>query len=130
MHLAEQVEKDIDNALKFLSKDGFIILHDCNPPSEFHASENYNFKLSPSQGYWNGTTWKAFAKARKREDINSCCINTDWGLGVITKDIKLKEPSKSINPFYEYNSFNNNRSEVLGLIEFEEFKNIISKQKK
>ena len=40
-HLEYQVDKDIDESIKFLSKDGFIILHDCNPPSEFHQRENY-----------------------------------------------------------------------------------------
>jgi len=129
LHLAEQVERDINNALNFLSPNGFIILHDCNPPTEFHASENYSFKLSPSQGYWNGTTWKAFAKARKRNDIYSCCVNTDWGLGIISKSIKLKDPSKNNNNFYEYNVLDNNRSEVLGLIEVNEFKELIFKHK-
>ena len=66
LHLAEQVEKDIQNALEFLTDDGYVVLHDCNPPSEFHASESHAYKLSPAYGYWNGTTWKAFFKYRQR----------------------------------------------------------------
>lgn len=125
MHLANQVEKDIENSLEFLSDKGFIILHDCNPPTEFHASENYNFKLSPSRGAWNGTVWKAFTKIRNRNDLNSCCIDTDWGIGIISKNIRLMKPSHVRNPFYEYKIFSENRSESLGLLSFDRFKTIL-----
>ena len=40
LHLAEQVDKDIYNALKYIKSDGFIVLHDCSPPSEWHARES------------------------------------------------------------------------------------------
>ncbi|MEY3501642.1 MAG: hypothetical protein RL308_3315, partial [Bacteroidota bacterium] len=60
LHTAYQVDRDIKNALEFIKDDGFIVLHDCNPPSEWHARETYNFDLSPARQYWNGTTWKAF----------------------------------------------------------------------
>ena len=79
LHVAEQVERDIKNALKYIKDDGFIVLHDCNPPTEFHASETYDFHLSPSQGYWNGTTWKAFyklsQKRQRRGNITRCTIS-------------------------------------------------------
>lgn len=39
LHLAEQVDRDITNALEYLTDDGFIVLHDCNPPTEWHARE-------------------------------------------------------------------------------------------
>ncbi|GER59704.1 hypothetical protein ULMA_18120 [Patiriisocius marinus] len=126
LHLAEQVERDIENALQFIKDDGFIILHDCNPPTEFHARENYSYMLSPASGYWNGTTWKAFFKYRCREDINSCCVNTDWGIGVLHKNIKLAIRPIISNPFYEYEKLVANRSENLGLISFEEFIKVIN----
>lgn len=125
LHLAEQVDRDIKNALDFIIDEGFIVLHDCNPPTEFHASETYSYSLSPSKGYWNGTTWKAFFNYRKRQDIYSCCIDTDWGVGIISKKIKLGEPSKISNEYYEFNVFEKNRKESLNLISFEDFKQII-----
>lgn len=125
LHLADQVERDINNALEYLKEDGFIIMHDCNPPTEFHASENYAYRLSPSEDYWNGTTWKAFFKARKREDIYSCCIDTDWGVGVISKSLNLGAPTKVQNPFYEFFVFNENRTESLNLVSFDQFKAMI-----
>ena len=123
LHLADQVDRDIKNALKFLKDDGFIVMHDCNPPTEFHASENYYYRLSPAAGLWNGTTWKPFFKLRKRTDLYSCCIDSDWGIGVVSKTINFGMPSTVINEFYEYNIFDKNRNTSLNLIDFESFKN-------
>lgn len=124
-HLADQVDRDIINSLEFLATDGFIVMHDCNPPTEFHASENYHYRLSPSGDFWNGTTWKAFFKARQRTDISSCCIDTDWGIGIISKSLQLGQPSIVKNEFYEYHILEENRNESLNLISFEYFKKLI-----
>ena len=78
LHLAEQCYNDILNSVNYINDDGFIILHDCNPPSEWHARENKNFNLSPALNHWNGTTWKAYYKARTELNIFSCCIDSDW----------------------------------------------------
>ena len=119
-HLADQVARDIENALFYLSDDGFVVMHDCNPPTEFHASENYNYRLSPSGGSWNGTTWKAFINARKRTDISGCCIDSDWGIGIISKSKSLGSPNSIQNEFYEHNIFDRNRYESLNLMSFED----------
>ena len=124
-HLATQVEKDIKNSLLFLADDGFIVMHDCNPPTEFHATENYYYRLSPSGGYWNGTTWKAFCLTRKRKDLFSCCIDTDWGVGVISKKINLGKPSEVENQFFEYHIFNEFRKESLNLMSYKDFQKLI-----
>ncbi|AUC84427.1 class I SAM-dependent methyltransferase [Polaribacter sp. ALD11] len=122
LHLAEQVKKDIDNSLQFIKEDGFIVLHDCNPPTEFHASESYEYRISPSKGYWNGTTWKAFFNFRKRKDYYSCCIDTDWGIGVISKTKDLGKFTDVDNPFFEYKILEKNREDSLNLMSFDEFK--------
>lgn len=121
-HLANQVEKDIQNALDFISDDGYIVMHDCNPPTEFHASENYYYRLSPSGGYWNGTTWKSFFNTRKRKDIFSCCIDTDWGIGVISKIKEFGTSTNVKNDFFEFYIFKENRKESLNLISIDKFK--------
>ena len=54
---------------------------------------------------WNGTTWKAFFKYRQREDLFSCCIDSDWGIGIISKTINIGRPTKVENNFFEYNFF-------------------------
>ncbi|REE81998.1 methyltransferase family protein [Lutibacter oceani] len=125
LHQANQVERDILNSLEFLSEDGFIIVHDCNPPTESHARETYEYVLSPSGGSWNGTTWKAFYKFRKSTTFFSCCIDSDWGIGIISKKIKLGEPTKINNPFFEFQIFDKNRVKSLNLISFENFMRIL-----
>ena len=121
LHLAEQVDRDIDNALDFLKDDGFVVLHDCNPPTEWHARETYSFYSSPADGAWNGTVWKAFLKRRFEKSLYSCCIDTDWGVGIISKNINIGSPTNKVNPFFEYKELNKYRKEYLNLISFEEF---------
>lgn len=121
LHLAYQVEKDISNANRFLSENGFIVLHDCNPPTEFHARESYNFTSSPADGFWNGTTWKAFVKART--DYYSCCIDSDWGVGILSKQSRptFSKLSNNENTFFDFNIFDNTRTVQLNLLSFEQF---------
>ena len=130
LHLADQVDKDIENAISFLKPDGFIVIHDCNPPTEFHTCEKHSYKLSPAKGYWNGTTWKAFFKHRQCDDFYSCCIDSDWGIGVISKHVNLGYPTKVINPHFEFNIFSENRKASLNLISFEAFKQKLSNSSK
>jgi hypothetical protein len=125
LHTAEQVKRDIDNALQFLSEDGFVVLHDCNPPTEYHAREDYSYDMSPAKMYWNGTTWKAFVDFRKRDDYYSCCIDADWGIGVIHKKIKLGSSNNVENSFYEYKIFEDKRKESLNILSYSEFKEIL-----
>ena len=125
LHLAEQVEKDIRNALKFVKEDGFIVLHDCNPPTEWHARESYYYKHTPAAGYWNGTTWKAFQKARYNSSLFSCCIDTDWGVGILSKKHPVGKSILPNNPFYEYAVFDKNRKVNLNLMGFEDFKKML-----
>jgi SAM-dependent methyltransferase len=122
LHLAEQVDRDVRNALRFLKDDGFIVMHDCNPPSEWHARESHNYRLSPAGNFWNGSTWKAFVKWRCNSSIYSCCIDTDWGVGILSKKWNVGEPLKEPNEFYEFSRFEQHRAEELNLIAFDAFK--------
>lgn len=122
LHIASQVQRDIDNCLQWLDEDGFIVLHDCNPPTEFHARELYEYLYTPAGDLWNGTTWKAFVQFRKRSDYFSCCIDSDWGIGVINKKIDLGPVNNIENPFFEFETFKTYRKESLNLCSFEEFK--------
>jgi SAM-dependent methyltransferase len=122
LHTAEQVDRDIANALAYLSPGGFVVLHDCNPPTEWHARESQNYLVTPAAGIWNGSTWKAFVKWRKCREVSSCCIDSDWGLGLLTRDYDLGEPLGAFSEFYDYDNLRVNRAQVLNLIVFEELK--------
>ena len=128
LHLANQVKNDILNAMLFLDDNGFIVLHDCNPPTEIHAREDYHFRTLPTMRHWNGTTWKAFFKYRQNKNFFSCCIDTDWGVGVISKKLNIGNSTDLNNEFYEYSILDRHRKESLNLITFDEFKNILNKK--
>ena len=124
LHLAEQVDRDILNSFKFLKPDGYILMHDCNPPTEWHAREDYYFNMTPAKGYWNGTTWKAFVKWRSNPEIQSCCIDSDWGVGVLSKTLKLGNPIPVSNIFFKFNTFAKNRKYYINLLSFDDFKKV------
>lgn len=122
LHLAEQVNRDIINSLKFVQDDGFIVLHDCNPPTEWHARESFRYFQTPAKGYWNGTTWKAFLKWRFNPSVNSCCIDSDWGVGVLSKEHPIGSCIEETNHFFEFQDLAKHRSTYLNLVSFEDFK--------
>ncbi|WP_300565223.1 class I SAM-dependent methyltransferase [Flavobacterium sp.] len=130
LHLSEQVERDIINSLQFISDSGFIVLHDCNPPTEFHQRENYYFRNSPARGFWNGTTWKAFYKFRHHKDLFSICFDTDWGVGVLSKKqlpLFNRIENDIENQFYEYNLMDSRRKEFLNLTDYKKWIELVIK---
>jgi predicted O-methyltransferase YrrM len=36
LHVADQAERDIVNSLEHLNDGGYIVVHDCNPPTAWH----------------------------------------------------------------------------------------------
>lgn len=119
LHLAEQVERDIINSLEHLSEGGTIVMHDCSPPSEIIAREEYHPDW-PHPGEWCGTTWKAFYKFRTtRPDLRMWCVNDDYGVGIIQRGEQQLAPND--NPFYSYKVMDLNRKWHLNLITPDEF---------
>ena len=126
-HLADQVDKDIENAMRYLSEKGVIVLHDCNPPTIWHARETRDATFSPSANVWNGTTWKAFYKWRTQQGVYSCCIDTDWGVGLLSRHYNFGRPVEIYNRFFEYAELEKNRTRDLNLISYDDFCNLIGK---
>ncbi len=125
LHLAEQVNRDIENSLKYIKDDGFIVLHDCNPPTEWHARESFEYWYTPAKQFWNGTTWKAFLKWRSSDLVSSCCIDTDWGVGILSKSQEIGKFIECNNPFYEFSILEKNRKLSLNLIDFTTFQKLV-----
>ncbi len=128
LHFAEQVDRDIINSLRFIKSDGFIVLHDCNPPTEWHARENYYYANTPAKGNWNGTTWKAFLKWRFSSLVNSCCIDSDWGVGILSKERQIGRCIKEVNQFFEIKDLIEHKDDYLNLISFCDFKMLLITQ--
>lgn len=88
LHTYEQVMKDFDNCLQYLSADGYILFHDCNPltreAAEYAYSPEEIMKKFPGKSpEWNGDVWKAIAHINSLyDDIEIFVIDCDYGVGV------------------------------------------------
>ena len=140
LHESKQVDKDIQNSIKYLSEEGVIVIHDCSPIK-------YENTLSDSdEKYWNGDVWKSFVKKRfdnlGDDRYFSYTIDTDHGCGILdfckkTKNNYTRSIYRQLNISQKsiieenYNSeqdrfenFSNNRVDLLNLIDVSSFLNI------
>ena len=118
------MDLDIQNSLNFLNENGFIIMHDCNPPTKFHQRKNYELK-DGSTPFWNGTVWRSYVKLRaKNNDLNMNVVNCDWGVGIIRKKNNIENINKNnlkIKDDFTYSDLKENREYILNLISIYDF---------
>jgi len=130
LHLEEQVDKDIANALRFVSPHGMIVLDDVPPANE------YEEKTPPDPGQpWRGTVWRSFAKLRMESDDMFWEFNKHglYTIKSIFKSIIL--PHRQQTPAYRNADFPNPvlsfeflkayEDELLNNISYEQFFEII-----
>ena len=122
LHTYKQSLNDCINSIYYLSNQGIILLHDCNPPSKKAAhpeipTENIN---------WNGDVWKTIYHLRQFPDYFDCfTINSDQGIGIVrlnrkpTKDQLLKMKFESRINDLPYEFFASDREKVIGLKTFQ-----------
>ena len=119
LHISEQVDKDIVNALNHLVDNGIIVLHDCNPLVELWT------KVPRQSEAWHGDVYKSVLRFRQKSSLKYLTVDDDCGCGVIFNNIEednkcniddLIQGEKS----WEY--FNTNRKQLLNLISVDEFK--------
>ena len=124
LHTYEQTMKDVTNALKYIKDDGVIVLHDCNPESEtigypaesLEAADKLN--LPDWQGIWSGDVWKTIVHLKStRDDISIFVLDTDCGLGIVTKrkSSKLTTFPERDLPSLSYKDLDLNRQVILDL---------------
>jgi len=118
LHLDYQVAKDIDHALHVLKPKGTIVMHDCNPLTEFAQRETY--EVAGRYPAWNGTTWKAYARLRlDRPDLDMVVVDTDHGCGLIRRGSQPTYPKPASSLDFAF--LEANRVELLHLISVAEF---------
>jgi hypothetical protein len=109
LHHADQVERDVDNALKHLSEDGFIVMHDCGPATEPAQ------RVPRETGVWNGDCWKAMVALRRRRDVEAFTIDADEGIGIVRKRPN-PDPLRAVPRELTYADLAANRKRWLGLV--------------
>lgn len=120
LHEYKQVLKDVENSLECIKDDGVILMHDCTPYTKematpFTSTLNLN---SLPLGVWTGDVWKAAVHLRStRDDINLFVMDTDFGVGVITKGENKNKLNLSISEIENmtYGDLDKNRKELLNL---------------
>ncbi len=115
LHEYSQVRKDIQNCLKHVRPNGFVLLHDCNPAS-------YESQLPERKTVaWNGDVWRAIVQFRANNPhFESGVIDTDFGVGFI-KNSSEKVVTTTETSSVDYQDFDSRRREYLNLMTFEEF---------
>ena len=116
LHTEEQCDKDIQNALEHLSKDGAIIIHDSNPYTKKSVGER-----NPTVGNtWNGDVYKSVVKL-KDFGVEYFTLGDDFGITLVKKPenfVKIENvPASDIT--YDY--FDKNRAYVLNLVSETDF---------
>lgn len=86
MHEFKFALNDVLNSLKYLSPNGVIVMHDCNPRSVEDASSFQEWKNRNFSGFWNGDVWKCFPYLQAtRSDLFVFVADCDHGLGVVER---------------------------------------------
>lgn len=120
LHTAEQVKKDFEGCLKYLSPNGFIVLHDCNPEKEEHTI----VPRPTERGHWNGDVWRFAVAFTGYDQLWRWTVDIDNGCTVFWNR------SEALNETVHYGisemswaQFNRDRKKLLNLISWDEFTN-------
>lgn len=115
LHYADQVEKDILNSLNHIVDNGIIVLHDCNPL-------NFLMQTIPRECIvWTGDVWKTIVKLRSTRDyLTIRVVDTDFGVGIVEKKSNTYTSTLKDTKI-EWDFFDKNRENMLGLISTDEF---------
>ncbi len=119
LHEYKQSLRDVENCLRYLSLNGAIVMHDCNPLTRSAAASWASLGSPESVNWlWNGDVWKTIAYLRShREDLNVFVLNCDYGLGIITKGRpeNMLNLSKDKIDEMTFDDLDNNREKILNL---------------
>lgn len=121
LHTYEQAIKDIKNSLKFLNKNGLIILHDCLP------KKIWNQIVPRMYGHWNGDVWKAVVEARTWQDYETFTIIADHGLAVIQNKHNSDILKYNIKNFKKlsFKEYYLNHKNFMNPVEYKDYKKFI-----
>ena len=126
MHEFDYSTRDAVNCLNHLTDNGVIILHDCNPLNKEEEISFDDWKKRGFTGGWKGDVWKTIVCLKAfRKDLNVCVVDTDQGLGIVTK----RNPNTPEKPYpfnfkdeaeirnLDYAFFEQNRVALLDLVD-------------
>ena len=121
LHHYSQVLKDINNSLKILKKNGFILVHDCLPRSLAQQA------VPRYRASWNGDVWKAIVELRTKNNLNIFTSQIVFGVAIIQISENKKQLKLDINNFskLKFKDYYNNYKEFMNILDYEETLNKI-----
>ena len=121
LHHYSQVLKDINNSLKILNKNGFILVHDCLPRSLAQQA------VPRYRASWNGDVWKAIVELRTKKNLNIFTSQIDFGVAVIQISENKKLLKLDINNFskLKFKDYYYNYKEFMNVLDYEDTLNKI-----
>lgn len=125
LHTEDQSYRDMINSTKCLTDEGVIVVHDCNPAIEYNIRPYEQF----NGGEWNGQVFRGFINMRRYyTNWNSFCVDTDHGVGIITKNKQIPFVNKNYlyNPNINWAFFDKNRTNLLGLVSESKFIDLLN----
>ena len=122
LHKEEQVDKDIENALKRLSKGGVIMLHDTLPKNDKECVPEPEFGQP-----WTGTVYRSFWKLRQtRSDLDLFTLDMETGISFVRpgenhvyRDPKFPDLHMSFTYLKMY------RDKLMNVVSWDQFKQMI-----
>ena len=121
LHHYSQVLKDINNSLKILNRNGFILVHDCLPRSLAQQA------VPRYRASWNGDVWKAIVELRTKSNLNIFTSQIDFGVAIIQISENKKLLKLDINNFskLKFKDYYNNHKEFMNIFDYKETLNKI-----
>ena len=121
LHHYSQVLKDINNSLKILNKNGFILVHDCLPRSLAQQA------VPRYRASWNGDVWKAIVELRTKSNLNIFTSQIDFGVAVIQISKNKRLLKLDIDDFskLKFKDYYHNYKEFMNILDYEETLNKI-----
>lgn len=119
LHWSEQVKNDFENCMNTLNMGGVIFIHDTDP-----KEEKYSVYPRKEPRRWNGDVMKFIAELPGYSQIDWRTPEVDAnGLTVVKRSnrVAFDPPFKGCN----WNTFKENRKDILQLCSLEEFKSWI-----
>lgn len=99
LHTYENSLADFENCLNYLSPNGIILFHDCNPASReaaeyAHSPQEIQQRFPGRNAEWNGDVWKTIVHIRSLyPDLEVCVLDCDFGVGIARR----KKPSDPLS---------------------------------
>ena len=119
LHMENQSDKDIYNALKHLNRGGVVVVHDCLP-----VSKESQIEENPS-GDWVGTVWRSIVKYTLYSPCDVKVIDTDWGVGIVeycdNMDFTIPECID-----LDYDDFSSRKRELMPIYDWKQLRSIVN----